>query len=173
MKIFFFWYSSSVYSCHLFLISSASVRCIPFLSFIVPIFAWNFPLVWPVFLKWCLGFRFYCFFSISLHWSLREAFISLLALLWNSVFIWVYLSFSPLPFTSILFSAICETSLDNHFAFLHFFFLGMVLITVSGSMLWTSMHSFSGSLSIRSSPLNLSLPLYNHKEFDLGHTWMV
>ena len=34
--------SSSVYSCHLF-IKSASVRSIPFLSFIVPIFAWNFP----------------------------------------------------------------------------------------------------------------------------------
>ena len=40
-----FLYSSSVYSCHLFLISSASVRSIPFLSFIVPIFAWNVPLV--------------------------------------------------------------------------------------------------------------------------------
>ena len=34
-----FLYSSSVYSCHLFLISSASVRSIPFLSFIVPIFS--------------------------------------------------------------------------------------------------------------------------------------
>ena len=34
---------SSVYSCHLFLISSASVRSIPFLSFIEPIFAWNVP----------------------------------------------------------------------------------------------------------------------------------
>ena len=32
-----FLYSSSVYSCHLFLISSASVRSIPFLTFIVPI----------------------------------------------------------------------------------------------------------------------------------------
>ena len=40
-----FLYSSSVYSCHLFLISSASVRSIPFLSFIVPIFAWNVSLV--------------------------------------------------------------------------------------------------------------------------------
>ena len=38
-------YSCSVYSCYLFLISSASVRSIPFLSFIVPIFAWNVPLV--------------------------------------------------------------------------------------------------------------------------------
>ena len=34
-----------VYFCHLFLISSASVRPIPFLSFIEPIFAWNIPLV--------------------------------------------------------------------------------------------------------------------------------
>ena len=38
-----FLYSSSVYSCHLFLISSAFVRSIPFLSFIVPIFALMFP----------------------------------------------------------------------------------------------------------------------------------
>ena len=37
--------SSSVYSWHLFLISSASVRSLPFLSFIVLIFAWNVPLV--------------------------------------------------------------------------------------------------------------------------------
>ena len=36
-------YSSSVYSYHLFLISAASVRSIPFLSFIEPIFAWNVP----------------------------------------------------------------------------------------------------------------------------------
>ena len=38
-----FLYSSSVYSCHLFLISSAYVRSISFLSFIEPIFAWNVP----------------------------------------------------------------------------------------------------------------------------------
>ena len=38
-------YPSSVYYCHLFLISSASVRSIPFLSFIEFIFAWNVPLV--------------------------------------------------------------------------------------------------------------------------------
>ena len=35
---------NSVYSCHLFLISSASVRSIRFLSFIKPIFAWHVPL---------------------------------------------------------------------------------------------------------------------------------
>ena len=42
----------------------------------------------------------------------------------------VYLSFSPLPLASLLFSAICKVSSDNHFAFLHFFFLGMVLISL-------------------------------------------
>ena len=34
-----------LYCYHLFLIFSASVRSIPFLSFIVPIFAWNVPLI--------------------------------------------------------------------------------------------------------------------------------
>ena len=68
---------------------------------------------------------------------------------------------SPLPFTSLLFSAICKASSDNHFAFLHFFFWGMVLITSSCTMLRTSVHSSSGTVSIRSNPLNLSLLLYN------------
>ena len=170
MKIFFV---QSVYSCHLFLISSASVRSIPFLSFIVPIFAWNVPLVSLIFLKRSLVFPVLLFSTITLHWSLRKAFLSLFAILWNSAFKWVYLSFSPLPFTSLLFSAISKASSDNHFAFLHFFFLGMVLVTASYTMPLTSIHSSSGTLSIRSNPLNLSLPLYNHKGFDLGHIWMV
>ena len=68
-----------------------------------------------------------------------------------------YLSFSPLLFPSLLFTAICKASSDNHFAFLHFFFLGMVLIPISYTMPWTSIHSSSGTLSIRSRPLNLFL----------------
>ena len=48
--------SSSVYSCHLFLMSPAYIRSIPFLSFIVPIFAWNVPLVALIFLKRSLVF---------------------------------------------------------------------------------------------------------------------
>ena len=103
-----FLYSSSVYSCHLFLITSASVRSIPFLSFIVPIFAWKVPLVSLIFLKRSLVFPILLFSSISLHWSLRKAFLSLLALLWNSAFKWIYLSFSPLPFASLLFMAVCK-----------------------------------------------------------------
>ena len=72
-----------------------------------------------------------------------------------SAFRWVYLSFSPLPFTSLLFSDICKVSSDNHFAFLHFFFLGMVLTPASCTMSQTSIHSSSGTLSIRSNLLNL------------------
>ena len=49
----------------------------------------------------------------------------------------------------------CKASSYNHFAFLHFFFLGMILVTTSCTMLWTSVHSFSGTLSTRSNPLNL------------------
>ena len=71
-------YSSSVYCCPL-LISYASVRYIPYLCFIVPIFAWNIPLV-------SLIFPTVLFSSIYLLWSLRKAFLSLLAILWNSSF---------------------------------------------------------------------------------------
>ena len=66
--------SSSVYSCHLFLISSASVRSITFLSFIEPVFAWNVSLLSLIFLKRSLVFPILLFSSISLHWSLRKAF---------------------------------------------------------------------------------------------------
>ena len=145
MKVFL--HSSSVYSCHLFLIPSASVRSIPFLSFIQPIFAWNVPLVSLIFLKRSLVFLILLFSSISLHWSLRKAFFSLLAILWNSAFRGVYLSFSPLLFASLLFTAIRKASPDSHFAFLHFFSMGMVLIPVSCTMSWTSIYSSSGTLT--------------------------
>ena len=56
-------------------------------------------------------------------------------------------------------------SSDNHFAFLHFFFLGMVWITASCTVLWTSIHSFSGTLSDLIPWIYLSLPMYNHKGF--------
>ena len=126
------------------------------------------------FLEEISSLSYLLFSSISLHWSLRKAFLSLLAILWNSTFKWVSLSFSPLLFTSLLFRAICKASSDSHFAFLHFFFLGLVLIPVSCTMSRTSVHSSSDTLSIRSNPLiYFSLPLYNHKGFDLGHTWMV
>ena len=149
-----FVYIFSVYSCHL-LISSAYVRSIPFLSFFVPIFAWNVTLVSLVFLNRSLVFPIVLFSSISLHWSLMKAFSSLLASHWNSAFKWVYLSFSPLLVASLLFSAICKASSDNHFTFFHFFFLGIVLITASCTMSRAYIHSCSGTLSIKYNPLNL------------------
>ena len=112
-----FLYSSSVYSCHLFLIFSAYVGSLPFLPFIEPNFAWNVPLVSLIFLKRSLDFPILLFSSISLHWLLRKAFLSLLAILWNYAFKCLYLSFSPLLFTSLLFTAICKASPDSRFAF--------------------------------------------------------
>ena len=151
MKIFF--YSSSVYSCHLFLRSSASVRSIPFMSFIVPIFAWNVPLVSLIFLKRSLVFPILLFSSISLHWSLRKAFSSLLAILWNSTLRWVYLSFFPLPLACLLFSAIFKASSDNPFAFL-FLGDGFEHHLLNNA---TNLQSSSGTMSIRYNPLNLFL----------------
>ena len=146
-----FLYSSSVYSCHL-LVSSTSVRSLPFLSFIMFILAWNVTLIALVFLK--RSYPCYCFplFSCIVH-LIRPSY--LLAILSNSAFSWVYLSLSPLPFTFLLSSAICKTSRDNHFAFLHFFFCEMVLVTASCTMLWTSVHPASGTLSTRSDPICL------------------
>ena len=69
-----------------------------------------------------------------------------------------FLFFSPLfvrpPQTAIL-------------PFLHFFLLGMVLITV----LQTSIHRSSGTLSYLIPWIYFSLPLYNRRGFDLGRTW--
>ena len=84
-------YSSSVYSCHLFLISTASVRSIPLLSFLEPIFAWNVPLVSLISLKRSLVFPILLFSSISLHWSPRRALLSLLAIIWNHDYVINYL----------------------------------------------------------------------------------
>ena len=75
-----FLYSFSVYFYHLFLISSASVKSIPFLSFIVPVLAWNDPWVSLIFLKRSLVFPILLFSSVSLHCSLKT-FLTLLAIL--------------------------------------------------------------------------------------------
>ena len=140
-----FLYRSSVYSCHLFLISSASVKSIPFLSLIVTIFAWNIPLVSLIFLKRFLVFPTLMFSSINLYWSLgRLYYLSLLFL--GTVHSYRHI-FPFLHCLSLLFSPIYKVSSGKHFAFLHFFFLRMVLIPVSCTMAWNSVHSLSGTLS--------------------------
>ena len=82
-------------------------------------FAWNVPLASLIFLKRSLVFPILLFSSISLHWLLRKAFLSILAILWNSAFRCLYLSFSLLLFASLLFTAICKASSDSCFALLH------------------------------------------------------
>ena len=106
---------------------------------------------------------FYCLISsISLHCSFKKA-LSLLALFWISAFSWVYLSPSPLPFAHPLSLPICKDISDNHFAFLHFFFFGMVLVTASWTVLQTSVHSSSGTLSTSSNSLNhLSITILDY-----------
>ena len=118
-----------------------------------PIFAWNVPLVSLIFLKiFSLSHSvvFLYFFAliaeegflISPCYSLELCIQKLISF------------FSPLLFTSLLFTAICKPSSDSHFAFL-LFSMGMVLIPVSCTMSWTYIHSSSGTLSIRSNPSNL------------------
>ena len=116
---------------------------------------WNTPLMFPIFLKGSLVFPLLFLSSIIKHCSLKKAFLSLLAIFWNSVFNWMYLSLSLLLFASLCSSTICKASSDNHFAFLLFFFFGMVLFAASYTILQTSIHSSSGTLLTGSNPLNL------------------
>ena len=86
----------SVYSCHLFLISSASVMSIPSLSFSLPFFAGNVPLASLIFLKRSLVFPILLFSSFLCinHWG-RLSYLSLLffgtlhlLFVWNRHFSW-------------------------------------------------------------------------------------
>ena len=143
-----------MYSCYLFLTSSASVRSLIFLPFTVPILACNIPLILQFSSRDLSSFPFYRF-PLFLCIVIKKTFLSLLAILWNSAFSWVYLFLSSLLFTSLLSSAICKSSSGNHFPFLHFFSFGTVLITAFCTMLQTFIHTSSGILSTRSNPLNI------------------
>ena len=66
-----------------------------------------------IFLNRSLIFPILLLSSISLHWSLRKALLSFLAILWNSAFKWVYLSFSPLLFNHFS-RSIVSNSLRPH-----------------------------------------------------------
>ena len=75
------------------------------------------------------------FFSLSFFALITEkGFLIFPCYFWISAFKRVYLNFYPLPFASLLSTAIAKASSDSYFAFLHFFFLGMVLIPVSSTM---------------------------------------
>ena len=78
---------------------SDSVRFILFLYYIVPIFAWNILLISLILLMRLLVFPILLFPSIYLHCSLKKAFLSLLAILWNSAFRWVLSFFFSFAFS--------------------------------------------------------------------------
>ena len=118
------------------------------------------------------SFPVYCFplFLWIHHWGrLSYLFLLFFGTLHSDAYIFPFLLFA-----SLLFTTICKASPDSHFAFLHFFLLGMFLIiTTCCTMSWTSVHSSSGTLSDLIPWIYLSFPLYNLKWFDLGYTWMV
>ena len=123
-------------------------------------------------------FPFYCFllFLCNDHWG-RLFYLSLLfsGTLHSNGYIFPLLLCFSLLFFSQLFVRPPQTTI--------------LLFCISFSWGWfrslppvkcyETVHSYSGTLSSRSNPLNLILwiyspPLpYNHKGFDLGHTWMV
>ena len=160
-----FLYHSSVYSCYL-LISSASVRSIPFLFFIESNFAWNVPL------EICSlphSVIFLYFFALIAD----EGFlISLLVFgtLHSNGSIFPFLLCFSLLFFSRLFLRPPQTTI---LLFWISFFLGMVLISASGTMSWISVHSSWGTLWGLICWIYLWHLLCNHKGFDLSHTWMV
>ena len=165
---------SSVYSCHLFLISSASVKSLSLLSFIVPILTWNVPFLSPIFLKRFLIFPILLFSSISLHWSLKKA--SYLSLLFSGTLHPVGPIFPFLPcFLLPLFPQLCVqppqmTSLPswNFGGKRSFWSPPLIQCYKSPSIVLQALSLPDLIPFIYPSPL-----LYNHKGFDLRHIWMV
>ena len=141
---------SSVYSCHLFLIFSASVLYQAHLCMKCSLGISNF-LEEISSLSHSVDFLY--FFALIT----EEGFLISYCYSLELCIQMLYLSSSPLLFASLLFIAICKPSPDSHCAFLHFFSMGMVLIPVCCTVSRTSFHSSSGTLSIRSRPLNVFL----------------
>ena len=119
MKIFLY---SSVYFYHLFLIFCVSVRSLPFLSyrahlctkyslgisnFLEEISSRSHSIVFLYFIALTAEEGFHISPCYSLELCIQMGFC-----------------FSPLLFTSLLFTAVCKASSDSHFGFLHFFSMG-------------------------------------------------
>ena len=148
--------TSSVYFCHLFLLSSAYFRSIPFLSFIVPIIAWNVPLVSLIFLKRSLVFPILlsssiwgrlCYFSLLFFGTLHS----------NGNIFSFFLCLCLLFFSKLL-----VRPPQAPFCLFVFLFLGMIFIPACCTMPWTSVHSFQAfCLSDLIPWIYSSLPLYN------------
>ena len=139
---------SSVYSCQLFLVFSASLKSI------VHIFAWNVPLVSLLFLRKSPVFPVLLFSSVSLHfhWG-RLSYLSLLVfgILLSEEYIFPFLLCHSLLF----FSQLMYDLLRQPFCLFPFLFLGESLHHSLLNNVTNFIHSSSGTLSIKSNPLNL------------------
>ena len=160
-----------MYCYHLLLISSASVRSIPFLSFIVPIFAWNVLLVSLIFLK-----RFLVFSILLLS--------SFFALVTEEGFL-----ISPCYSLELC----IQMGISFFFSFA-FCFSSQLFVRPPQTTILPFCISFSWGWSWSLPPVQcheplsivhqavclsdvipwiyVSLSLYNRKGFDLGHTWI-
>ena len=164
-----------MYSCHLFLTSSASVRSLPFLSFIEPIFACK------------------CSFGIS---NFLEEISSLS---YSIVFLYFFTLITEEGFyISSCYSLKLCIQMDISFLFsfaFHFSFFSQLFVRPPQTTILPFCISFPLGWSWPLPPVQcheplsivlqalclsdlipwiyLSLPLCNHKGFDLGHTWML
>ena len=142
-----------MYFCPLLLISSVLLGSYHFCPLLCLCLHEMFPWYLLIFLKGSLVFFTLLFSSVSLHGTLRKAFLSLLAILWNSAFRWVYLSFSLYPslfFFSQLFVRPPQTAI---LVFCISFSWGLFLSPPS-AVLQTSIIVLQ-ALCLRSHPLNL------------------
>ena len=165
--------SSSVYSCHLFLISSLSISSLVFLPFYCVHLCMKYSLGISNFLEEISSLFHSIIFLYFFELITEEGF---LIYPWYSLELCIHMAipfFLSISFCFSSFTALCKALSDNYFAFLHLFFLGLVSIMSSCTMSWTSVHSSLGTLSDLIPWIYLSVSLYNHKGFDLGHTWMV
>ena len=115
---------SSVYSFHLFLISSASVRSLSFLSLYCSHRCMRYSLGISNFLEEISRLSHSVLFLYFFALIAEESFLISSCYFWDSAFRCLYLSFSPLLFASFLFTAICKASPDSHFVFFAYLFLG-------------------------------------------------
>ena len=99
-------------------------------------------LVFPILL---FSSGFFVRFFVFLHCSHKKALSPLLAFSGTLHSVGCIFPFR-LAFSSVLFSAICKAVSNTHFAFLHPFFLGLVLVVTSGTVLCTSIHISSDTL---------------------------
>ena len=182
----------------MFLIVPIFVWNVPLVSLILLKRMLIFPIILFSSVSWHCSLK-KAFLSLLSIWSsaFSWAYISFLLLLLPFSGIYclsfhVFQVFIVFPFMSLLFSGICKTSSDNYLSFLLFFpqvFVRPPQTTILPSCISFSWGWFWSLLPIQCSEppsivlqalclpdlipwIYLSLPLSNHKVFDLGHTWM-